>query len=78
MDLDYYRDFMTIARAGTIAEAARQLRIAQPALSHRLKQLEEHLNAPLIKTDRGVRKIELTEANISMNARNTCFRPKII
>ena len=62
MDLDYYRDFMTIARAGTIAEAARQLRIAQPALSHRLKQLEEHLNAPLIKTDRGVRKIELTEA----------------
>lgn len=62
MDLDYYRDFMTIARVGTIAEAARQLRIAQPALSHRLKQLEEYLNAPLIKTDRGVRKIELTEA----------------
>lgn len=62
MDLQYYSDFLAVVRAGTIAAAARQLNIAQPALTYRLKMLEEYLGAPVLTTERGARKIELTEA----------------
>ncbi len=62
MDLEYYRDFLMIVESGTISGAARRLSIAQPALSNRLKQLEQYLDTTLIETTRGSRNIELTEA----------------
>lgn len=62
MDLEYYRDFLTIVEEGTISGAARRLNIAQPALSNRLRQLEAHVNTPLLETSRGSRNIVLTEA----------------
>ncbi len=62
MDLEYYRDFLAIVEEQTIAGAARRLRIAPPALTHRLRQLEQHLGTPLLETARGTRQITLTEA----------------
>ena len=62
MDLEYYRDFLVIVEEQTIAGAARRLRIAAPALTHRLRQLEQHLGTPLLETARGTRQITLTEA----------------
>lgn len=62
MDLEYYRNFLTVVQAGTIAEAARRLHIAQPALTYRIAMLEEYLGAPILHTKRGGRKVELTEA----------------
>ncbi len=62
MDLEYYRNFLTVVQAGTIAEAARRLNLAQPALTYRLKMLEDYLGAPILATKRGGRKVEMTEA----------------
>lgn len=60
MELTTLRYFRTIARAGHMTRAARELGISQPALSAMLKKLEGEVGAPLFnRTGRGV---ELTEA----------------
>lgn len=53
--------FLTVARTGSITAAARQLYITQPALSRRLRTLEEELGYPLLRRGKGVRVAELTE-----------------
>ncbi len=62
MNLDYYRNFIAIVEAGSISQAARELSLAQPALSNQLKILQEHYNAKLLDIKRGGRNMELTEA----------------
>lgn len=62
MDFEFYRNFITVAEAGNLTAAARKLAVAQPALSAQLKILEEHYGTPLIKTKRGQRQLQLTEA----------------
>lgn len=37
MDIEYYRNFIAIVEAGSISAAAKQIAIAQPALSNQLK-----------------------------------------
>ena len=53
----YY--FYVIAKTGSVSQAAKDLRLAQPTLSAQLKQFEGYLNFPLFK--REGRKLLLTE-----------------
>lgn len=53
----YY--FWTVARAGSIARAAEQLRLTQPTISNQLKTLEESLGHPLF--ERQGRRLVLTD-----------------
>lgn len=60
MNLEHYKNFVTIVDTGTISGAAEKLLIAQPALSNQIKGLEEYYGAKLIV--RYPRRIELTDA----------------
>lgn len=62
MDLDYFRNFIMMVDSQTLTEAAKRLSMVQPALSAQLKQIERIYGAELIITQRGGRRIELTEA----------------
>lgn len=56
MDLRRLRYFAAVAEAGSFSRAAAELRIAQPALSRRIGELEEELGcALLVRHGRGVR-----------------------
>ncbi len=59
-NLHRLRLFLTVARLGSFTAAARELSIAQPAVSHQVKALEDELGAHLF--DRRGRWIELTPA----------------
>ena len=59
MDLLLLRSFLAVAAHGEVSAAAARLHITQPALSRRLRQLEEQLGAPLL--DRGRKGVQLTE-----------------
>ncbi|OZI73621.1 hypothetical protein CAL24_17365 [Bordetella genomosp. 2] len=60
MTLTQLRYFLAIIRCGSISGAAAQIHVAQPAISQRLRQLEEELGQVLFK--RLPRGIELTPA----------------
>ena len=47
MDLRHARTFVTIAELGTVSKAAARLRIAQPALSRQISNLEQELGLKL-------------------------------
>jgi DNA-binding transcriptional LysR family regulator len=58
MDLRHVRTFVTVAELGTVSKAALQLRIAQPALSRQIGDLERELGLKLF--DRVGRRLLLT------------------
>jgi len=60
MDLRHTRTFVTVAELGTISKAAVHLRIAQPALSRQIVDLEQELDLKLF--DRIGRRLLLTSA----------------
>lgn len=60
MEFRHLRYFLGVVEHGSVAEAARRLHIAQPALSRQIKYLEEELGAALF--DRSVRGATLTAA----------------
>jgi DNA-binding transcriptional LysR family regulator len=60
MDLRRARTFVTVAELGTVSKAATRLRIAQPALSRHIRDLEEELGLMLF--DRIGRRLMLTRA----------------
>ena len=62
MDIEYYRNFIAIVDAGSISAAAKQICIAQPALSNQLKVLQKRFGAELLRVRRGGHSIELTDA----------------
>lgn len=62
MDFDFYRNFITIAETGNLTTADRKLSLAQPALSAQVRTMEQYYNIKLLKTGRGMRQAELTEA----------------
>jgi LysR family transcriptional activator of nhaA len=53
----YY--FWTVVREGTVTEAARRLRLAQPTISAQIRQLQEYIGRPLF--ERQGRRLVLTE-----------------
>src|SRR5664279_3808802 len=56
MELKELRNFMRVARAGSVSRAAEELRLAQPALSRQIKKLEHELGVSLFsRHGRGVR-----------------------
>jgi DNA-binding transcriptional LysR family regulator len=58
MDLRHTRTFVTVAELGTVSKAAQHLRIAQPALSRQISDLEQELGIKLF--DRVGRRLVLT------------------
>jgi LysR family transcriptional regulator, benzoate and cis,cis-muconate-responsive activator of ben and cat genes len=60
MELRHLRYFVAVARERNFTQAARKLRVAQPALSRQIRQLEEELGVKLL--ERGQRGAGLTEA----------------
>jgi LysR family nitrogen assimilation transcriptional regulator len=56
VELKELRNFMQVARAGSVSRAADELRLAQPALSRQIKKLEHELGVSLFaRHGRGVR-----------------------
>src|SRR5215472_5364210 len=49
MNLHDLETFVSIARLGGVTRAAGQLHRSQPAITRRIKLLEDHLGAPLLK-----------------------------
>lgn len=62
MDIEYYRNFIAIIDAGNISAAAKNISIAQPALSNQLKLLQKKYGTKLLHIKRGGHYIELTDA----------------
>ncbi|MFJ6665471.1 LysR family transcriptional regulator [Streptomyces sp. NPDC091383] len=60
LELVDLRVFVTAASAGSISAAARELRVAQPSVSERLRRLERLIGQPLL--DRSSRGVSLTPA----------------
>lgn len=56
MELRELRNFLRVARAGSVSRAAKELRLAQPALSRQIRKLEHELGVALFsRHGRGVR-----------------------
>ncbi len=58
--LELLEAFLEVARQGSVTRAAAALHRSQPAISHRLKRLEEHVGVPLL--ERAGRGVTLTAA----------------
>ena len=52
MHIDFYREFIVLARCLNYTEAAEKLHMAQPALSKHIVALEREFNAELFIRDR--------------------------
>ena len=56
MELKELQNFLRVARAGSVSRAAKELRLAQPALSRQIRKLEHELGVSLFaRHGRGVR-----------------------
>jgi len=55
------QSFLEIIRSGSITAAADRIHISQPALSRRIRALEEELGYPLFSRGKGVRAVRLTD-----------------
>jgi DNA-binding transcriptional LysR family regulator len=69
MELHHIRDFVMVAEELSFTRAAVKLRVAQPSLTRKIKNLEEEIGVELF--DRGKGRLELTQAGRSffVNAR---------
>lgn len=67
MEIKTLKSFITIAREGSLTDAAEFLRVSQPTLSRQLKELETELGTRLF--ERGSHSIRLTEDGIILRKR---------
>ena len=75
LKLDGIATFVAIARAGSLSEAARQLRVSKSAVSDRLSELERGLGASLLH--RSARRLTLTEDGAAFLARATLITREV-
>lgn len=59
MDMTFMRSFLAVVDAGAITEASERIHVTQPALSRRIRQMEEYFQAGLLV--RGRKGVALTE-----------------
>lgn len=64
MDIEHYRNFITIVDSGNLTAAAEILHIAQPALTAQVKAMQKKYGAPLLRIRRGARSIEVTNEGL--------------
>ena len=67
MELRLLRYFLTVAREGSITNAANALHITQPTLSRQIHELEEELGQTLLV--RGSRSVSLTGEGMLLRKR---------
>ena len=67
MELRHLRYFVAVAEASNLTRAAAKLRVAQPALSRQIKDLEDELSAPLF---------ERTRTGVQLTRAGRAFYPK--
>ncbi|WP_454862569.1 LysR substrate-binding domain-containing protein [Paraburkholderia fungorum] len=70
MKIHHLRDFVGIAQARSVRAAARELGLAQPALTRSLHELETELGMPLL--ERHARGVTLTDAGHAFFRRAQC------
>lgn len=66
-DLDLLETFLTVAEHQSISDAARTLELTQPAITKKIKRLEDAVQVTLI--DRNTRPLQLTEAGQLLRGR---------
>jgi DNA-binding transcriptional LysR family regulator len=64
MTLQGIESFLAIVKFGNLSSAAKYLYITQPALTRRVQQLEDELGYLLLKRQKGLRTIQLTEQGV--------------
>lgn len=70
IEIRHLRQFLAIVDTGSFSRAAEMLHVAQPAISHHIKRLEDYLGGPVfVRTGRGVTLTPLGE-RIVKPARN--------
>lgn len=53
MNTEFYRNFIAMVEAGGMNRAAREIHVAQPALTRQLQVLEKEYGAVLVKPRKG-------------------------
>ena len=71
MNLDWFKDLAAIEQTGSFSKASLAQNISQPALTRRIKALEEWAEQPLV--DRNKRPVSLTEAGYTFLSTCTDF-----
>lgn len=74
MNIEFYKNFIAMVEAGGMNKAAREIHVAQPALTRQLQVLEKEYGAVLVKPRKGRHTLELTEAGwiLYRQARQIC------
>ncbi|MBQ2455798.1 MAG: LysR family transcriptional regulator, partial [Firmicutes bacterium] len=67
MDLKTMEYYLAVVREGSITAAAEALHLSQPALSRKMKDLEDELGVVLFR--RGNRRVTLTDEGIILRRR---------
>lgn len=62
MDTALYRSFVAVVESGNLSQAAKKLHMSQPALTRHMKTLQDEYGTALLKTGKGQRHIDVTEA----------------
>ena len=75
MNLEYFKNFITIVETGSMSKAAEKLLVAQPALSRQIHIIESEYGVPLFESGRGAHRLRLTDAGwiFYRQARKLCL-----